>query len=216
MMAGLLKDLLTVKRFINMSKLISLEGCDGCGKGTHIKWIADHLRSMGKNVLITREPGGTPVAEVIRSLLLTKDMSLLTETLLFAAARKDHLERVIIPNLENGFYVICDRYIDSTIAYQCGARGLDVDISNQLMDIIDVRVPDLTLLFDLDTKVAQSRMADRTLDRFELEGEAFQQVVRNAYLDLAHDNPRFKVIDSGKTIPVIRNELEHILNDFIE
>ena len=197
-------------------KFITFEGIDGCGKSTHIKWTEDYLRSLGKNVIVSREPGGTELSEALRSLLLTKDMSVLTEALLFAAARNDHLEKVIIPHLDNGFYVICDRYMDSSYAYQCGGKGLSGNIAMQLMDIINVRIPDLTFLFNLDTSTAVTRMGSRDLDRFELEGEEFQDSVRKAYLDLAHNNDRFKVIDSSKTIPEIRDELVIIFNKYLE
>jgi dTMP kinase len=196
-------------------KFITLEGVDGAGKSTHIPAIADMLRARGKEILLTREPGGTPLGEKLRELLLHENMHPETESLLMFAARREHLDQVIRPALERGTYVISDRFTDASFAYQCGGRGVSTAKVGELEQWVQGDFqPDLTLLFDLPVAVSTQRLAGaRNPDRFEKEGEDFFNRIRNAYLARAEQFPqRFRVIDSGKTIPEIQAELQAILS----
>jgi dTMP kinase len=195
-------------------KFITLEGVDGAGKSTHIPFIAEVLRASGKEVLLTREPGGTPLGEKLRELLLHEPMHAETELLLMFAARREHLAQVIRPALERGAYVLSDRFTDASFAYQCGGRGVPVGKVEQLEQWVQGDFqPDLTLLFDLPVAVSTQRLANaRNPDRFEQEGADFFDRIRNAYLARARQFPqRFRVIDSGRSIPEIQAELQAIL-----
>lgn len=195
-------------------KFITLEGVDGAGKSTHIPTIADILRARGKEVLLTREPGGTPLGERLRELLLHEHMHPETETLLMFAARREHIEQVIRPALARGAYVLSDRFTDASFAYQCGGRRVSTDKVSQLEQWVQGDFqPDLTLLFDLPVAVSTQRLAGaRNPDRFEKEGADFFDRIRNAYLARAGQFPqRFRVIDSGRSIPEIQAELYAIL-----
>lgn len=195
-------------------KFITLEGVDGAGKSTHIPAIAEMLRARGKHVLLTREPGGTPLGEKLRELLLHENMHPETESLLMFAARREHIEQVIRPALARGVYVLSDRFTDASFAYQCGGRGVSADKVGQLEQWVQGDFqPDLTLLFDLPVAVSTQRLADaRNPDRFEKEGMDFFGRIRNAYLARAAQFPqRFRIIDSGKAIPDIQAELGAIL-----
>ena len=186
---------------------ITLEGIDGAGKSTQAKLLADRLRAEGQDVVQTREPGGAPGAEAIRTLLVEGDpnrWSAETELLLFNAARRDHVERTIRPALAAGKVVLCDRYVDSTRAYQ-GARGLRgaTDAIHDLMIGLDA---DLTLIFDMDPDIAAARAGDRggAEDRFERKGLEFQRMLRTAYLDIATAEPdRCQVIDADGTAETV-------------
>ena len=164
---------------------ISFEGIDGAGKSTHIEPLAQLLREQGRSVTLTREPGGTPLAEKIRALALTEAMDPQTEALLMFAARRDHLQRVIEPALAGGHVVISDRFTDATFAYQGGGRGFDLGVLGQLERLVQglpdgaLRQPDLTLLFDLAPEIAAQRLAGaRTPDKFESQpAEFFRKVV---------------------------------------
>ena len=196
-------------------KFITLEGVDGAGKSTHIPKIAQLLQARGKQVLLTREPGGTSLGEKLRELLLHESMHPETESLLMFAARREHIEQVIRPALERGAYVISDRFTDASFAYQCGGRGVSADKIGQLEQWVQGDFqPDLTLLFDVPVAVSTQRLAGaRNPDRFEQENAAFFERIRNAYLARANRFPqRFRVIDSGQTIPNIHAELEDILS----
>lgn len=196
-------------------KFITLEGVDGAGKSTHIPKIAQLLQARGKQVLLTREPGGTSLGEKLRELLLHESMHPETESLLMFAARREHIEQVIRPALEQGAYVISDRFTDASFAYQCGGRGVSADKIGQLEQWVQGDFqPDLTLLFDVPVAVSTQRLAGaRNPDRFEQENAAFFERIRNAYLARANRFPqRFRVIDSGQTIPNIHAELEDILS----
>lgn len=196
-------------------KFITLEGVDGAGKSTHIPRIAQLLQARGKQVLLTREPGGTPLGEKLRELLLHESMHPETESLLMFAARREHIEQVIRPALERGAYVISDRFTDASFAYQCGGRGVSADKIGQLEQWVQGDFqPDLTLLFDVPVAVSTQRLAGaRNPDRFEQENADFFERIRNAYLARANRFPqRFRVIDSGQTIPNIHAELEDILS----
>lgn len=194
---------------MNLSgKFISFEGIDGCGKSTQAKILSEELISCGHKILLTREPGGSDGAEEIRNLLLTGNTdrwSAETEILLFTAARRDHLERTILPALENGLAVICDRFSDSTRVYQGVTRGDLRDLVDQLDSAMIPRQPDITVLIDLDPTISLARAIERsnTEDRFEDFGVEMQIKLRKGFLTLAHEFPnRFMVIDGS------RNEAE--------
>ncbi|AYD64374.1 MAG TPA: dTMP kinase [Achromobacter sp.] len=191
-------------------RFITLEGVDGAGKSTHTDWIADFLRSQGLDVVSTREPGGTPLGEKLRALVLTDQMSLDTETLLMFAARCEHVRQVIEPALARGAWVVCDRYTDATYAYQGGGRELGAERVAVLEQWMHAGQPDRTWLFDVPLEVARARLADaREPDRFEREGAAFFERTRQAYHARAQANPdRIHIIDSTQSIAQIRTELE--------
>lgn len=196
-------------------KFITLEGVDGAGKSTHIPAIARLLQARGKEVLLTREPGGTPLGEKLRELLLHENMHPETESMLMFAARREHIEQVIRPALARGAYVVSDRFTDASFAYQCGGRGVSTVKIGQLEQWVQGDFqPDLTLLFDVPVAVSTQRLAGaRNPDRFEQEGADFFERIRNAYLARAEQFPqRFRVIDSGKPISDIHYELEEILS----
>jgi dTMP kinase len=193
-------------------KFITLEGVDGAGKSTHLSWLVNHLRAQGHTIVQTREPGGTPLGEKLRELLLHEPMHLETEALLMFAARREHLERIIKPAMARGDWVVCDRFTDASFAYQGGGRGLSSEKLSRLENWVqDGFQPDLTLLFDLPIGIAAQRMAGaaRQLDRFEQEKADFHQRVRDAYLARAAQMPgRVKVIDSRQTPEQIQKQLE--------
>ncbi|WP_041673387.1 dTMP kinase [Sulfuricella denitrificans] len=199
----------------NKSKFITLEGIDGAGKSTHLNWLAERLRSQGKNVLVTREPGGTPLGEALRELLLHQAMHLETEALLMFAARREHLDKVIIPALSAGTWVISDRFTDASFAYQGGGRGLEESKLKILEQWVQQDLqPNLTLLFDVTLEVSRQRLSGNvSLDRFEQEKQEFFQRVRDAYLKRASQFPeRIRVIDSGRTLNEIQVDLEDIIS----
>lgn len=179
---------------------ITFEGIDGAGKSTHLTAAAERLRASGRVVQVTREPGGTELAEQIRELLLTAPMDVLTETLLVFAARRDHLQRVIRPALAEGRDVLCDRFTDASFAYQGAGRGVDLSVLAQLESWTHPDLqPDLTLWFDLPADVAaKRRTAARTPDRFEQQDEGFFERVRSGYAARAESDPkRFERIDAA-------------------
>ncbi len=182
-------------------RFITVEGMDGAGKSTHIPVIAEHLRRRGHDVLVTREPGGTPLAEKFRGILLSEAMDPATETLLMFAARSDHVARVIRPALEAGRWVVCDRFTDATIAYQGAGKGVSRSFINALAEGAHPGLsPDCTLIFDCPWPTARERLAitGRALDRFEREDQAFFERVRAGYLSLAATEPRrIRLIDAS-------------------
>lgn len=196
-------------------KFITLEGIDGAGKSTHHGWLVDFLRARGKTVLATREPGGTPLGEALRNLLLHHPMHLETEALLMFAARREHLDKVILPALERGDWVISDRFTDASFAYQGGGRGLALERLKTLETWVQGSLrPDLTLLFDAPADVAQKRRdaSGNEPDRFEQEQSAFFGRVRQAYLARAEQEPgRIVVIDSTAGLDEIKRKLEEII-----
>lgn len=195
-------------------KFITLEGLDGAGKSTHLAHLVDLLRKQGRTVVQTREPGGTPLGEKLRALLLADPMHLETEALLMFAARREHIAQVIEPALARGDWVVCDRFTDASFAYQGGGRGLALEKLEILERWVqDGLTPDLTLLFDVPTEVALGRVQGmgRELDRFEQEKHDFFERVRAAYLARARkDERRIRLIDGSKSIPDIHKLLEQI------
>ena len=193
---------------------ITLEGVDGAGKSSHTDWMAEFFRSRGRTVLHTREPGGTPVGEKLREIVLHEPMHAETEALIMFASRREHLEQVILPALARGEVVISDRFTDASFAYQCGGRGLP----EARLEILEHWVhehtqPDLTLLFDVPDEVARARLAAaRSPDRFERESRDFFERVRAAYLRRAEKNPqRIRVIDGTRTLDEVRVDLAKVL-----
>jgi len=196
-------------------KFITLEGVDGAGKSTHLEWIARRIEAAGKKVVVTREPGGTPLGEALRELLLAQPMHLETETLLMFAARREHLERVILPALMAGTWVLSDRFTDATFAYQGGGRGLDPGKIESLENWVHQGLqPDLTLMFDLSVDEARRRRLAATAapDRFEQENLDFFARVRSVYLARAARYPqRISVIDASRSVTDIRKTLEELI-----
>lgn len=196
-------------------RFITLEGLDGAGKSTHLVWLVDTLRARGKTVVQTREPGGTPLGEKLRALLLADPMHLETEALLMFAARREHIAQVIEPALARGDWVVCDRFTDASFAYQGGGRGL----AREKLAILEAWVqaglqPDLTLMFDVSTEVARGRVTGmgRELDRFEREQAEFFERVRSEYLArAAASKGRMRVIDASRPIEQIKISLEEII-----
>ena len=188
-------------------RFITFEGIDGAGKSTHIDWYVEALRERGVDAVRSREPGGSPLAEHLRELLLAEPMSLETELMLMFAARSDHLDRMVRPALAAGRWIVCDRFTDSTWAYQGGGRGMPADRIAWLEQWVhgDLQ-PDRTYLFDLPADIAaQRRAAARAADRFEREDEAFFERVRAAYRQRATGSPgRFLVIDGRQSPAEIR------------
>lgn len=196
-------------------KFITFEGIDGAGKSTHIQWLADQLTARGKTVVTTREPGGTPLGEKLRALLLAEPMHLETEALLMFAARREHLAEVIEPALAAGTWVISDRFTDATVAYQGGGRGLSLGKLKVLEDWVHGHLqPDLTLLFDLPLAVAQARIGkERILDRFEQEEADFHERVRQCYLQRAgQSNGRIRVVQADRTVDEIKKSIEELIS----
>lgn len=201
---------------------ITLEGPEGAGKSTNREYLAACLRAQGVEVLLTREPGGTPLAERIRDLLLAPSDEVMasdTELLLMFAARAQHLEAVIRPALRAGVVVLCDRFTDATYAYQGGGRGLSFERIAILEAFVQGELrPDLTLVFDLPVEIGLSRAAARgRLDRFEQEGTAFFEAVRSTYLQRAAAKPsRYRVIDAGQTLVHVQQALDQLLPELLE
>ena len=188
-------------------RFVTFEGIDGAGKSSHIDALADWARARGADVVLTREPGGTPLAERLRELFLHEPMDALTEVLLMFAARRDHLRRVIEPALARGALVLCDRFTDATFAYQGAGRGFDLAVLSQLETWVQQgRQPDLTLWFDLaPVEAARRRAAVRSADRLESEDEAFFARVRDGYAQRARETrARFARIDASQTREVVR------------
>ena len=199
---------------MSRGRFISFEGIDGAGKSSHIDALASALRAQGHSVLLTREPGGTPLAEQLRSLFLQQPMDALTEALLVFAGRRDHLRAVIQPALAAGQVVLCDRFTDATFAYQGGGRGFDLAVLAQLEAWVQADTPggalvqpDLTLWFDLPAAVAaRRRAAARAADRLEREDLAFFDRVRAGYAERAATAaPRFVRIDADQPREVVWN-----------
>lgn len=193
---------------------ITFEGADGCGKTTQQMLAADYLESKGYEVLITREPGAKGLGEDIRKILLDYKgpVSERCESLLFLADRAQHVDNMILPAIENGQIVLCDRYTDSTVAYQGYGRQQNLERIKKLNDFAtNVLKPDLTFVFDIDVETSMQRVG-KEKDRMESEGKEFHNRVRNGYLKLAEEEPnRIKVLDAAKSIDEIHEEVVNIL-----
>ncbi len=195
-------------------KFITFEGIDGAGKSTHVGSVAAQLRASGKTVVTTREPGGTPLGEKLRALLLQEPMHLETEALLMFASRREHIAQVIAPALARGEWVISDRFTDASFAYQGGGRKLSLEKLAVLEQWVHPDLqPDLTLLFDVPLEVARQRLdAHRTLDKFEKEKQDFFAATRAAYLQRAAQFPaRIRVIDSTQSIAAVNAEIDALI-----
>ena len=199
-------------------KFITLEGIEGSGKSTNLITIKSILDQYKIDYVLTREPGGGPLGPHLRKLLLDKDQSISpsVEMLLMMADRRDHVDNLINPNLDKGIWVISDRYLDSTIAYQGGGRQLDIDLITSLSASLKLPTPDFTLLFDLPVDVALERAKERSeLDRFEREPKDFHSRIRESYLELASSNHRIKTIDSSKDFESVSLQVENYLTEFL-
>jgi dTMP kinase len=198
-------------------RFLTLEGVDGAGKSTHLQFIADFVASRGRRAIVTREPGGTDLAEHLREAILTQAMAPEVETLLIYAGRADHVARVIRPALEAGSWVICDRFSDATAAYQVAGKGVPAQLVDSLAAVAHPGlVPDRTLVFDCPYETAAKRLtaSGKKLDRFEREDRAFFERVRGAYLARAKAEPaRVRVIDATASLSDTRKALERNLSD---
>jgi dTMP kinase len=196
---------------MSSGRFLTVEGIDGAGKSSHLDYLAGAIRARGAECVVTREPGGTPLGEKLRELVLHEAMDGTTEALVMFAARREHLVRVIEPALARGAWVLSDRFSDATFAYQCGGRGLDRDVFRSLEALVHPhRQPDATFLFDLDPAIAceRQRAQSRTPDKFEREAAAFFRQVRDAYLERARAAPqRVRVVDASGTLDEVRVRL---------
>ena len=202
----------------HLGKFITLEGVDGAGKTTHIEFIKKYLSDLDINFILTREPGGTILGEKLREILLHDEMSPETETILMFAARNEHIDKVIRPNLIKRNVVICDRFTDATYAYQAGGKG----VKDEKIDILKKWVqgslqPDLTFLFDLSVDVSIERLnKTRDLDKFEKEDKNFHENIRKKYLILAETSPeRFCILNSEESIEKIQNQIKLKLDEVL-
>jgi len=205
---------------MNRGLFFTLEGGEGAGKSTSLAFVREFLEQAGRRVLVTREPGGTPLGEKIRELLLhgRANMDVDTELLLMFAARAEHLARVIRPALANGAYVVCDRFTDATYAYQGGGRGVPEARIRILEDWVQQGLrPDLTLLLDIPVEQGLERAGQRSApDRFEREKIDFFERVRNCYLAAAASEPqRIRVIDAACDIPQVQAQLRSVLEEVL-
>jgi dTMP kinase len=204
---------------VTRGRLITLEGGEGVGKSTNLRFVQTYLEAAGLEVVATREPGGTPLAEQIRALLLevrAEPMAELTELLLVFAARAQHLAQLIEPALARGAWVLSDRFTDATYAYQGAGRGLDSDRIGLLEALVHGHLqPDLTLYLDLAPQLGRARMAGRALDRFEREADDFFDRVRDAYLTRATHHARFRVIDAAGPLADVQARLRGELDRFM-
>ncbi|HEX8010160.1 MAG TPA: dTMP kinase [Casimicrobiaceae bacterium] len=203
---------------LQRGRFITLEGIDGAGKSTHLPWLKERLERDGRRVWATREPGGTPLGERLRGLLLHEPMTHVTETLLMFAARREHCEREIWPRLAEGTWVVCDRFTDATYAYQGGGHGVARETIAALeRTVLDDFRPDLTLVLDVPVAVSRERLTAQVnkghaLDKFEHQQGEFFARVRNAYLERARAEPRrMRVIDTTRPRTEVRAELETIV-----
>ncbi|MFZ9615309.1 MAG: dTMP kinase [Fluviibacter sp.] len=203
---------------IQPGRFITVEGIDGAGKSSHIEWLRAYLAAAGHSVVVTREPGGTPLGESLRAILLNDPMSPETEMMLMFAARAEHLASVIRPALETGAWVISDRFSDATYAYQVGGRGVPEQKFLALEALVQGGLqPDRTLLFDVSVETAQARLHDtRILDRFEREASDFHQRVREAYHQRAAQYPeRIRRVASDVPMEQVRAQILTELSDLL-
>ncbi len=207
---------------MNTGCFITVEGGEGAGKSTNLDFVQQILEQSGKRVVRTREPGGTPLGEEVRGLLLghrEEGMDSSTELLLMFAARAEHLQRVIRPALQRGDWVLCDRFTDASYAYQGGGRGLDTEPVRILENLVQGSLrPDMTLLLDLPVETGLSRAGQRSVpDRFEQEDLDFFQRVRAAYRDrAAAESRRFRVVDASLDLEQVQEQIQRIMISFLE
>ena len=210
----------SLKNSTNRGWFITLEGIDGAGKSSQFSAVVDTLRGLGRKVVATREPGGTPLGERLRELLLSEAMSTSSEALLMFAARQEHVLHVIEPALLRGNDVVCDRFTDATLAYQGAGKGIPRDRLESLAHWVHPGLaPDLTILLDLPAEVAAQRMREqgRQADRFEREPEEFFGRVRRQYLELAREQPRrWCVVDASRSLDEVREEVIQNLKKRLE
>ncbi len=198
-------------------KFITLEGTEGVGKTTNLKFIQDYLQKRGVPLRVTREPGGTPLAEQVRELLLARREEAVdekAELLLVFAARAQHLHQVILPALANGEWVLSDRFTDATYAYQGAGRGLSLELIETLENLVQGSLrPDLTIVLDIDVETGLTRAGQRAeLDRFETEAVGFFERVRSGYQQRIQACPqRYRVVDAGQDLPAVQADIERIL-----
>jgi dTMP kinase len=198
---------------------ITFEGIDFCGKSTQVDLLKKYLISQNKTVEIIREPGGTEISEIVRSILLDKKhnhMKMETEIFLFSASRSQMVREKIQPSINKGFYVISDRFHDSTTAYQGYGRGIDLETVSHINKLaIDSTIPDITFIIDIPIFVANERKmkkSESSLDRMELSDNIFFERVRNGYLSIANNEKRFRIIDGTKTIEEINKKIIEEIN----
>ena len=200
-------------------KFITLEGIEGSGKSTSLKTIKNFLKDLKIEFILTKEPGVGPLGKDLRKILLDKEseISREVELLLMMADRKNHIDQLVLPNLQKGIWVISDRYLDSTYAYQGGGRQLSISKIDDLTELLNLPKPDVTLLFDLTPETALERAAKRSeLDRFESEPIEFHRRIRDSYLLRAKEEPeRFRIIDAAKDIENVQDQLVKYLRSFI-
>ena len=207
-------------------RFITFEGLDGCGKSTQLALASEHLRRLGYSVTATREPGGTPVGQQIRDVVVNASpgsVSPLTELALMFAARAQHIEQVILPALQRGEVVVCDRFVDSTVAYQGCGHGVSLETIQALDGLLCQGArPDLTLLLDVDAQTSLRRTAARNREarqqesRFEKEGMAFFERVRKGYHEIARQEPgRVKIVDAGGSIAEVQEAVRRIIEEFL-
>lgn len=200
------------------TKFITIEGGDGACKSTFIPFISEYLETKGEQVVLTKEPGGTPLGDHLRNFLLEHKMDTMAETLLMFAARAQHIKDIIEPALKEGKWVICDRFTDSTYAYQSVAKGLPESVIKTLQDLVqkDLR-PGLTFVFDVPLELGKQRLfkTGKILDKFEREGDDFKERVNLGYKNIVKKNPaRCKLIDSSEEVTETREQVLIILNEF--
>lgn len=204
---------------MSRGRLITLEGSEGVGKSTNLDVVCKFLEEKRIRFTVTREPGGTEIAERIRELLLSETneiMDGLTELLLMFAARNQHLTRKILPELDQGLWVVSDRFTDASYAYQAFGRSIAIEKVDTLRRLVqDGFNPDLTLLLDVEPDVSRGRISDRELDRIEKENLEFYQRVRAGYLDLAEKLERIKLIDASKNLESVGSEIRRHMSEFI-
>jgi dTMP kinase len=206
---------------MNKGKFITIEGGEGVGKSTNIACVEDFLSEHGIPIIKTREPGGTPLAEELRNLLLVpreEKVCEKTELLLMFAARAQHLQQKILPALEQGIWVICDRFTDATYAYQGGGRGLSTETIAVLENLVQQGLqPDLTLLLDVDVQTGMTRASSRSQpDRFESEKLVFFEAVRAMYRQRAAAQPqRFRIIDASQTLETVQDAIRQAMTQFL-
>ena len=200
-------------------KFITLEGIEGSGKSTSLEDIANTLDKKSIDYVLTKEPGSGPLGNDLRSLLLNNDNKISSEVelLLMMADRKNHLDSLVIPNLNNGNWVISDRYLDSTYAYQGGGRKMDFALIDELSNSLNLPAPDLTILFDLPVEIALERAKQRAnLDRFEKEPIDFHNRIRNIYKSRAEeDSKRIKIVDSSVSFQEVKDQVAYIISQFL-